>query len=155
MRSITLLLVTLVGALVISALPLKAQDTPSAVYMAIQNAIQKGDLKELNLHTTKAKKAEFDAMAKKPGYSEQQLVAVLKAFMPTTLKIDGQKISGSRAVLELSGTGPDMMKPGAMTQQYGRALFLKEDGAWKMQQEHWNNQPFDQWKESDKALFRP
>ncbi len=46
-------------------------------------------------------------------------------------------------MLDLTGTGG---MPGETAgKQYGNALFLYEDGTWKLDKEYWSNQPYSEW----------
>jgi hypothetical protein len=137
------------------SLPLiaRAQETPSAAYMAMQAAMKRGNLDEMAKYMTSAKKTELDAMRKKPDYNEEKLIKLLQMMNPSNLKIERQDSKGDKVILVLSGMAENWLKPGTMEPNYGRALFVKENGEWKMDKENWSNQPYEKWSSGDRAPF--
>ena len=111
-----------------------AQEDPAAVYAHIHRATLAGKADEAISHATAASKAE---MAKTPKAERDAIMQVMARMMPKTYAITGTAISpdGNSAVLQGSGPGGIL----GTAPMYLTANFLKQGGAWKVDNWGWSN----------------
>jgi len=135
-RIATILFLTFIACLG-TALPAISQGTPAAVYLTIHTAIKQGNYEALLPHLSAAQKAKMTTD------NPAKLIKMLQAFVPQAVQVGGQRYKAGKAVLDLTGTGG--MVGETAGKQYGKALFVFEEGSWKLDSESWSNQPCSQW----------
>ena len=111
-----------------------AQEDPEAIYAKLHSATLAGNSDEVLSYATARQKAD---LASKSKAEKDAVIQVLAKLMPRTYSITGKTIApdGNSAVLRGSGVGELMGR----TQMYLTANFLKEAGAWKVDQWQWTN----------------
>lgn len=149
-----IVILTLLFFFCITAMPSMAQSDPSSTYAAINAAIKQGNMNEMVKYMSKSSQADIAKDRSKPEFSEEKIMKLLQFMAPVSYKVENQIIKEDKAVLELSGKGRSIFKPDAIEDSYGRVLFVKEDGQWKLDRENWNNTQLDKWQEKDLAPFK-
>ena len=118
----------------IAAVRTASANTPKAAYDRYMKAVKAGNKAQILNSVTKERKAEFEKFSK----SEQdQTIKMIQAFSPKTYKVVKENIQGNRATLTVSGTVQGFT--GGTESASGTVTMLKEDGAWKIQQEDWKS----------------
>lgn len=124
------------AAMVLAVLPAGAlaQEDPEAIYAKLHSATLAGNSDEVLSYATARQKAD---LASKSKAERDAVIQVLGKLMPRTYSITGKTIApdGNSAVLHGSGVSELMGR----SQMYLTANFLKEAGAWKVDQWQWTN----------------
>jgi hypothetical protein len=109
------------------------KSTPQGkAYRAQEEAIRAGDFEGYKKTMTKASAAEIDRQMKEMGMDAKGGMEVLKAMLPTDLKLTALKVEKSKATLEATGkVGGEMNR--------GTVDFELEDGQWKIVKQSWTN----------------
>ncbi len=111
-----------------------AQEDPEAVYAKLHRASLAGNSNEVLSLATARQKAD---LASKSKAEKDAVIQFMAKMMPKTYSITGKTIApdGNSAVLRGTGVAEFMGK----SQMYLTANFLKEAGAWKVDQWNWTS----------------
>jgi hypothetical protein len=112
-----------------------SEQTPTERYEAYRAALTyASSLEELYPLTSKAVR---DEMAKRPDDLRRSLLADLQARRASWLRVVDERVSGANARLTVEGE--QIVDPSKGTKSFGhaRVLLVREDGAWKIDEEVW------------------
>lgn len=111
-----------------------AQEDPEAVYAKLHRASLAGNSDQVLSFATARQKAD---LASKSKAEKDAVIQFMAKLMPRSYSITGKTIApdGNSAVLRGAGVGEFMGK----SQMYLTANFVKESGAWKVDQWGWTS----------------
>ncbi len=99
---------------------------PGKVYLALHNATLKGNIDSMLMFVTKERVDKMREARREPDFP--QMLAMIKAFEPATVRIVSGRADAVRAELQIDGKESD---GSAMT---GTVKLIKEAGGWKVDQ---------------------
>jgi hypothetical protein len=108
-----------------------AQEDPEAVYAKMHKAALAGNSDEVISYASAKQKADLGSKTKA---ERDAVIGVMAKLIPKTYSVTGKNISGDTALLQ--GTGQGGIGSSAM---YLSASFVKEGGAWKVDQWGWSS----------------
>ena len=124
----------LLGALLVAlSSSIAAQEDPAAVYDRLHRAALAGNADEAIGYATAAQRAR---LAGKPRQEREAIVQAMAATMPRVYAYSSTVLSGdgNSARVRATGTGGPANGPMALN-----ANFLKQDGAWKVENWEWSS----------------
>ncbi len=99
---------------------------PGKVYLALHNATLKGNIDSMLMFVTKERVDKMREARREPDFP--QMLAMIKAFEPATVRIVSGRADAVRAELQIDGKESD---GSVMT---GTVKLIKEAGGWKVDQ---------------------
>ena len=109
------------------------EDTPQAkAYRAQVKAIQAGDYDAYRKTMTKASLAQMDQQTKEMGMDKKKVMEMMKALLPTDLKVTDVKVDKNKATLMATGMMDKEVNKGTIEME-------QEDGQWKVGKQSWTN----------------
>ena len=127
--TISLILVLVFSASLISF----AAEKPEDVYAKYHSAIQKGDMKGMLACVCKDQRAKFDEMDK----AKQTMVfSMIQSMQPVSYKVTKSDVKSKEATLLLEGK--EKPSGGKSNVMNGTIKFINEDGKWLIKKENWS-----------------
>jgi hypothetical protein len=130
-RTLTRAARTLAAVLLFAPLAAVAQEDPEAVYAKVHKAALAGNADEMISYASARQKADLGSKSKA---EKDAVIGVMAKMFPKTYTVTGKNLAGETAVLQGTGTGG--IGNSAM---YLTANFVKEGGAWKIDQWGWSS----------------
>jgi len=129
-------ILSIVGVILLSAafiLPVMAEDdSPRAVYSRYNAAQRAGNLEDMCKYVSDGKVQQLQSLS---DDQKKDLAQTMKTMAPTEYTVVNEEIYRNHATLTLSGKFADF--PGGSRDQQGKARFIREGGAWKLEKEFW------------------
>jgi hypothetical protein len=106
---------------------------PGKVFLANHEAMRKGDVDTMIATASEETASQMRAAKAEPDFP--QMLEMMKAFAPATVKVVSGEEDGDNATLKIEGADE------AGEKMYGTTRMVKEGGAWKVVKTEMSNKP--------------
>lgn len=133
MKKLNVVFVVTIAILLITGGIARAADTPAQVYAKYNKALKAGNFDEMLTYISKKQVANLQKYSEE---EKQKMFKFLQTSAPEEYQVLKTDVSESSATLHLKGK---VLNPfdGQAKMSTGKVKFVKEDGNWKIDKEHW------------------